>query len=127
MAKKNASRSDELFELLRARGLRTRVARALSDAASTGGRASASSQTAAKKIITDLRSVADELESRLTGKDSKRSEAAKKAARTRARKASARSASAKKAAATRKKTASKSTAKRATTKAKTTARRATKR
>jgi hypothetical protein len=127
MAKKNASRSDELFDLLRARGLRTRVARALSDAASTGGRASASSQSAAKRVISDLRSVADELEARLTGKDSRRSEAAKKAARTRARKASVRSASAKKGAATRKKAAAKSPAKRATAKAKTTAGRATKR
>ena len=116
MAKK--SRSDELFELLRARGLRTRVARALSDAASTGGRASASSQTAAKKIIADLRSVADELEGRLTGKDSKRSEAAKKAARTRARKATARSAAAKKGAATRRASSAKSTTKRKATTAK---------
>ena len=104
MAKK--TRSDELFELLRARGLRKRAARVLSDAATTGRGASSASQATAKKLITDLRSLADELEDRVTGKQSKRKEAAKKAARTRARKAQARSTAAKKGAATRKRASS---------------------
>lgn len=99
------SRTDELFQMLRARGLRTRVARALSDAAGAGRSGAATSQKAAQGIIDDLRKLADELEDRLTGGKAKsRSEAAQKAARTRARKATARSASAKKAAATRKRT-----------------------
>ena len=131
MAKKSAR--DELIETLRARGLRRRAASIASDAI-TAGRGGADRGTAgARKVITDLRSIADELEERLTGKKSaSRKEAAKKAARTRARKADARSASAKKAAATRKtksagrsaSTKAKSTGRSASTKAKSTGRRA---
>ena len=101
------SRTDELFEMLRARGLRTRVARALSDAAGAGRSGAATSQKAALGIIGDLRKLADELEERVTGKSSSRSEAAKKAARTRSRKATARSTAAKKGAVTRKRAAAK--------------------
>ena len=103
------SRTDELFEMLRARGLRRRAARVLSDAAGAGRSGAATSQKAAMNMVADLRKLADELEDRLTGgKASSRSEAAQKAARTRQRKATARSASAKKAAATRKRTSSSS-------------------
>ena len=102
------SRTDELFEMLRARGLRTRVARALSDAAGAGRSGAATSQKAAMGMIGDLRKLADDLEERVTGKSSSRSEAAKKAARTRERKAKSRSAAAKKGAATRKRSASSS-------------------
>ncbi|HEX2085799.1 MAG TPA: hypothetical protein VHF89_08960 [Solirubrobacteraceae bacterium] len=110
------SRADELFEMLRARGLRRRVARALSDAAATGRSGAATSQKAAQSIIDDLRKLADEVEERLAGRSpSKRSQAAKKAASTRARKATARSTAAKKAAATRaKRTTSSGTRKSAT-------------
>ena len=108
------SRTDELFDTLRARGLRTRVARALSDAAAAGRSGAATSQKTAQGIIDDLRSLADELEDRLTGGKAKsRKEAAQKAARTRARKATARSTAAKKGAATRKRSTSKSAPKRA--------------
>ena len=100
------SRTDDLFEMLRARGLRRRAARALSDAAGAGRSGAATSQKAAMNMVTDLRKLADELEDRLTGgKSSTRSEAGKKAARTRERKATARSTAAKKAAATRKRAA----------------------
>ena len=109
MAKKSTSKSDELFELLRARGLRKQAARTLSDAASKARGGSNASQATAKKLIADLRGLADELEDRVTGRQSKRKEAAKKAARTRARNAKARSAAAKKGAATRKRTTSKRT------------------
>jgi hypothetical protein len=105
MAKGNTR--DDLFEMLRARGLRKRAARTLTDAIGTGRRASGGSQATAKKLIADLRGLADELEDRVTGKRSKREAAAKKAAATRARKSRARSAAAKKAAATRRKTAAK--------------------
>jgi hypothetical protein len=115
MARK--SRQEELFEMLRARGLRTRVARTLSDAASAGRGGASTGTTRAKGMIADLRKVADDLEERITGKSSgksrSRSEAAKKAARTRARKANARSAAAKKAAATRKSGSSRTTRSRA--------------
>jgi hypothetical protein len=113
------SARDELFETLRARGLRSRAAKLASDAMSTGTAGAGKGQAAVRALIADLRKAADDLEDRLTGGKSKsRSEAAKKAARTRARKASQRSASAKKAAATRKKststTARKSTARKGT-------------
>ena len=100
------SRDNELFDMLRARGLRKRAARLVSDAARTGRGGSAKGQGAAKAVIADLRKLADDLEDRVTGRGTKRKEAAKKAARTRARKASARSAAAKKGAATRKKASS---------------------
>ena len=123
------SRTDELFEMLRARGLRTRVARALSDAAGAGRSGAATSQKAAMGIVTDLRKLADEVEDRITGGKAKsRSEAAKKAARTRERQAKSRSTAAKKGAATRKRASSSSTPKRAASTAKraaSTAKRAT--
>ena len=98
------SKDNELFDLLRARGLRKRAARLVSDATRTGRGGAGKSQGAAKAVIADLRKLADDLEERVTGRGStKRKEAAKKAARTRARKATARSAAAKKGAATRKK------------------------
>ena len=103
------SRTDDLFEMLRARGLRRRAARALSDAAGAGRSGAATSQKAAMNMVADLRKLADEVEDRLTGgKASTRSEAAKKAARTRQRKATARSTAAKKGAATRKRASSSS-------------------
>jgi hypothetical protein len=129
------SRTDELFEMLRARGLRTRVARILSDAASAGRTGASASQSTAQGIVDDLRKLADEIEGRITGKGSSRSDAAKKAARTRASNATKRSAAAKKGAATRKKAASTSprkaasgtrkAASKATSKATGTARKAT--
>jgi hypothetical protein len=101
------SARDELFETLRARGLRTRAARLASDAMATGRGGAGKGTNAVRGLIADLRKAADDLEDRLTGGKSKsRSEAAKKAARTRARKANQRSAAAKKAAATRKRSGS---------------------
>lgn len=93
MAKK---KDNDLFETLRARGLRTKVARAVTDGGSSG-------EKAARKALGDLQSAAEDIRSRVTGatSTSSRAEAARKAARTRKRKAAARSASAKKAAATR--------------------------
>jgi hypothetical protein len=96
MARK--SRQDELFEMLRARGLRKRVARSLAEAT---GRANRNTPTGVKKVASDLRALASELEDRATGGPAKRKAAAKKAAATRKRKASQRSAAAKKAAKTR--------------------------
>ena len=108
-----AKGTDDLFDLMRARGLRKRAARVLSDAAGAGRGASSASQAQAKKMIKDLRGLADELEDRVTGKRANRTAAAKKAAATRARKAKARSTAAKKAAATRRSSrSSRATAKR---------------
>jgi uncharacterized sporulation protein YeaH/YhbH (DUF444 family) len=96
MARK--SRQDEIFEALRARGLRKRVARTVAEAT---GRANRSSPKGVKKIAADLRSLASEIEDRATGGPAKRKAAAKKAANTRKRNAAKRSAAAKKGAKTR--------------------------
>jgi hypothetical protein len=96
----------ELFDQLRAQGLRKRVARLVSEAAGAAGSANARGNAAAKNVIAELRKAADEIEDRLRGGPTARSQAAKKAARTRATAADKRSAAAKKAAATRKRNAS---------------------
>lgn len=96
MARK--SKRDELFETLRARGLRKSVARSLADATATANKRTPKS---VKKVTSDLRALASELEDRAKGGPAKRKAAAKKAAATRKRKATARSTAAKKAARTR--------------------------
>jgi hypothetical protein len=90
----------DLFDHLRANGVRKKVAKAIAGGASSknGKKAEALAQTA----LADLRSASDAIKDRVVNRDSKRSEAAKKAARTRKRNAAKRSAAAKKAAATRK-------------------------
>src|SRR3954464_13646466 len=98
MAKK--SKQEELFEMLRARGLRKRVARSLADAT---GRANRSTPKGVKKVAGDLRALATEFKARATGGPAKRKAAPKKAAATRKRKANQRSAAAKKGARTRSK------------------------
>jgi hypothetical protein len=98
MAKKK--QSDDLFDHLRARGVRKKVAKAISgrsDSAKGRKRAAALARTA----IADLRSASDAIKYRVVQRDTKRSEAAKKAARTRKRKAAQRSAAARKGAKTR--------------------------
>jgi hypothetical protein len=92
--------ADDLFDHLRARGVRKKVAKAVADGASSksGKKAEALAQSA----LADLRSASDAIRD-LVHRDSKRSAAAKKAARTRKRNAAKRSAAAKKGAAARKK------------------------
>jgi hypothetical protein len=92
--------ADDLFDHLRARGVRKKVAKAIADGSSSknGKRAEA----LARSALADLRSASDAIRDRVLNRDSKRSETAKKAARARKRNAAKRSASAKKAAATRK-------------------------
>ena len=99
MAKKSST--PDLFETLRARGLRKRVAKTLAEAADRApGRSKP--PKAVDRAVRDLRALASEIEDRVTGGSaSKRREAAKKAAATRKRKAAKRSAAAKKAARTR--------------------------
>jgi len=94
----------ELFERLRAGGLRKRVANVLSEAEAAGRGAGGRAEQTVRTTIADLRRLADELEDRFrgaTGGTTKRSAAAQKAAATRKRKATQRSTAAKKAAATR--------------------------
>src|SRR4051812_48298602 len=91
----------ELFDRLRAQGLRKSVARLVSEAVGAGRSANARGNAAARNAITELRKAADEIEDRLRGGTTSRSTAAKKAARTRSAAATKRSTAAKKAAATR--------------------------
>jgi hypothetical protein len=100
MAKKK--RDSDLFDHLRARGVRKRVAKAIaSRRGSAKGRKKA--EALARGAITDLRSAADAIKDGVIHRDAKRSQAAKKAARTRKRNAekARRSSAARKAARTR--------------------------
>ena len=89
----------DLFDKLRARGLRKSAADNLAKAF---GRADSSPPgKGAKRAVAELRSLVDELEDRARGGPAKRKSAARKAAATRKRKAAQRSAAAKKGARTR--------------------------
>ena len=91
----------DLFDTLRARGLRKSAANNLAKAF---GRADKSPPSkGAKRAVSELRDIVSDLESRVGRTNRKRSEPAKKAAATRKRKADARSRAAKKAAQTRSK------------------------
>ena len=120
-----ATRPDEqLLDLLGAPGLRKRAERVISEVTGAGRTAGGEVEKRARTVIADLRTLADELEARLTG-GNKRKVAAQKAAATRATNARKRSTAAKKAAATRKRSASSSSS--GTSSARTTARKATSR
>jgi hypothetical protein len=93
------AKDTDLFDKLRARGLRKSAANNLAKA--FGKADSSPPPRGAKRAVAQLRSVVDELEDRARGGPAKRKAAAKKAAATRKRKANQRSAAAKKAARTR--------------------------
>ena len=93
------AKDKDLFDTLRANGLRKKTASTLADAF---GRVDGSPPgKAGRKAVSDLKAVVSELEDRAKGGPAKRQAAAKKAAATRKRKANQRSAAAKKAARTR--------------------------
>ena len=94
----------DLFDKLRARGLRKSAATNLAKA--FGKADSSPPSKGARRAVTELRSLVEELEDRARGGPAKRQAAAKKAAATRKRKASERSAAAKKAARTRSRSSS---------------------
>lgn len=85
-----AKRDSELFESLRARGVRKKIADQVSRAAN-----GAAKPKVAKRAVADLSSAAAEIHDRLHGGPKRRSDAARKAARTRKRKAQQRSEAAK--------------------------------
>jgi hypothetical protein len=94
----------DLFDTLRANGLRKKTASSLAEAF---GKVDGSPPgKAGRKAIADLKTVVAELEDRAKGGPAKRQAAAKKAAATRRRKANQRSQAAKKAARTRAKSRS---------------------
>ena len=93
------AKDPDLFDRLRARGLRKSAANNLAKAF---GRADSSPPSkGARRAVSELRSLVDELEDRARGGPAKRKAAAKKAAATRKRKSTQRSAAAKKAARSR--------------------------
>jgi hypothetical protein len=91
-----AKRDKDLFDSLRARGVRKKVADRV--AKSVNG---AAKPKAARRAVSDLSTVVAEIQDRIQGGPEKRRAAAKKAARTRKRKAQRRSDAAKRAARTR--------------------------
>jgi hypothetical protein len=96
------SRQTELFETLRSRGLRKRVAASVSDAVEGGRKRAKDPQRTVREVLADLKSATKEIEDRVPGGGSdKRKAAAKKSAATRRRNAAKRSAAAKKGAQTR--------------------------
>jgi DNA topoisomerase I len=94
MAKKQ--KQEDLFDVLRSSGMRKKVARALSKAS---GKAGPKRRKALSASADNLRGAAAKIDKRAV--DPKRSQAAKKAARTRKRNAQKRSAAAKRGAGTR--------------------------
>jgi hypothetical protein len=92
-----AKKDKELMDALRSGGVRKKVARDISDAATEAKRGKPSKDLA--KSVEHLRTATSVLEERV--RESQRSEAGKKAARTRKRNTAKRSAAAQKAARTR--------------------------
>jgi|GEM_PF-3599818 len=91
-----AKTETDLFKSLRARGVRKKIAKQMTRAASGAGK-----PKIARKAMADLSSVVGDVSDRLRHGPEKRSAAAKKAARTRKRNAEKRSQSAKRGARTR--------------------------
>lgn len=95
-----AKLDSDLYKAVRSKGLRKSVARDVAEAARKAG-GGKKGPKALRNAVTDLRSVASELEDRAKGGPGKRKAAAKKAVQTRKRKQAKRSQAAKKAAKTR--------------------------
>ena len=95
-----SKRNKDLFDHLRARGVRKRVAKAVTSGRS-GRKGRKRARALAQTAIADLRSASEAIRGRVVGRDAKRSEAARKAARTRKRKAAKRTSAARKGAKTR--------------------------
>src|SRR3954471_10756578 len=91
-----ANTDRDLFDKLRARGLRKSAANNLAKAFGKADKSPPSS--GARRAVSELRSLVEDLEDRARGGPAKRKAAAKKAAATRRRKAKERSEAAKKAA-----------------------------
>ena len=97
MARSKAN--SDLFDRLRAGGLRKRVAGTIADAVGTTRRGKPPKQV--DRVVAELKALAAEIEDRAKGGPARREAAAKKAAATRKRNAAKRSTAAKKAARTR--------------------------
>lgn len=93
--------NDDLFDLLRARGVRRKLAKPLAALDGNSRRAGAQGEQLARQAAEDLSAASKEIRTRVLRTDRTRSKAARKAAQTRNRKATKRTASAKKGAQTR--------------------------
>ena len=94
-------RNDDLFSVLRARGLRKNVAKRIAALEGNARRGGAKGEKLARQTVEDLTSAADDIRKRVLRTDRKRSNAARKGAQTRDRNARHRSRSASKGAETR--------------------------
>jgi hypothetical protein len=92
-----AKRDEQLFQRLRAHGLRKRAAKIVADNTNRRGKPA----KAVNQVLSDLNKLVREAEDRVTGGPAKRQAAAKKAVKTRRANAQTRSNAAKKAARTR--------------------------
>jgi hypothetical protein len=92
--------SQDLFDVLRGRGLRKRVARTIAELDGSSRKVGTRGEKLARKAAADLNAAAEDIRKRLLG-DSNRTAAGRKAAATRRRNAAKRSAAAKKGARTR--------------------------
>jgi len=95
------TRNDDLTDLLRARGVRKRMARKLGALDGNSRRAGAKGEKLARQAVVDLTAAVDDIRKRVLSGDPKRRLAARKAAQTRKRTSAQQSASAKKTAQTR--------------------------
>jgi hypothetical protein len=108
--------TDDLFTLLRARGLRKKVARSVAALDGNARRDGAGGEKLARQTVDDLTAAAETIQERVLRRDRTRSQAARKAGQTRKRKATKRSAAAQKAARTRARATAKRSPAKATTK-----------
>jgi hypothetical protein len=97
----NTKQGDHLFDVLRERGVRKRLAKPVARLDGNSRRNGAEGEALAQKAVDDLDAAAAEIRKRVLHTDAARSRGARKAARTRARKATKRQASARKGAQTR--------------------------
>ena len=99
------AKQDDLFDVLRARGLRKGIAKRVASLDGNSRRAGAEGERLARQTVDDLTAAADDIRKRVLRTDRKRSQAARKAARTRHRNETKRSERARKGADTRAKVA----------------------
>jgi len=95
------SQGDDLFRKLRSAGLRKSLAKSLAKLDGNSRRSGVKGEQLARKAVDDLTTAVEDIEKRVLRTDRKRSEAARKAARTRKRNAEKRRATSKKGAKTR--------------------------
>ena len=89
-------KNDDLFDLLRAQGVRKKIAKPIGKLDGNAHRGGAQGERLARQAVDDLESAAQDIRRRVLRTSRKRSEAAQKAGRTRKRNASKRRASARK-------------------------------